>query len=50
MIPGSDGVMTFVSDIIVDICVIDDHPFVIVQGENLKNDDSPPGVSLLLDE
>jgi hypothetical protein len=48
MIPGSDGVMTFVSDIIVAICVIDDHPFVTVQE---KNDDlPPPGVLLLLDE
>jgi hypothetical protein len=48
--PGSDGgVITLVSDIIVDICVIDDHPFVIVQEDNIgRNSDDLPRVSSLL--
>ena len=48
--PGSDGgVITLASDIIVDSCVIDDHPFAIVQGENNdgNSDDLIPPVSSL---
>ena len=50
IMPGSDGgVITLASDIIVDICVIDDHPFVIVQEESIgRNSDDLPRVSSLL--